>query len=173
MVTSKLRKLAILVTLCGFVMAGCAQQPAEKPMPSTQKPSTQAPMTAPKKPVTKAITSTEAKNIADCLTKEAVKVKGVNSAVALVDTTSTRPNAYVGINLKSGIKGTETNQIKRNVETRLKKTEPRLNSVNVTSDPDLVKRIRDISRGIAQGKPISSFETELKELGRRVVPTTR
>lgn len=173
MVTSRLRKLAILMTLCGFIMAGCAQQPAEKPMPSTQKPSTQAPMTAPKKPVTKAITSTEAKRIADRLSKEAVKVQGVEKAAVLVDTTSTRPNAYVGINLKSGVKGQEATKVKRNVETNLKETEPRLNSVNVTSDPDLIKRIEDISRGIAKGKPISSFSTELRELGRRVVPTTR
>ena len=134
MVTSRLRKLAILMTLCGFIMAGCAQQPAETDA-FDAKPSTQAPMTAPKTPVTKAITSTEAKRIADRLSKEAVKVQGVEKAAVLVDTTSTRPNAYVGINLKSGVKGQEATKVKRNVETNLKKTEPRLNSVNVTSDP--------------------------------------
>lgn len=169
-----LRVLGIL-TLSAFIMtasAGCER--AKKPTPMRKPGMTQTSPTKPaRKPVPGTMTTTEGKRVADRLAREAVKVRGVKKAAVVVDTTSARPNAYVGLELKSGVRGKETDRVKMEVERKLKAAEPRLHSVNVTSDPDLVKRIRDIGAGIAKGKPITSFAAELKELGRRIKPTTR
>lgn len=172
----KIFRVLGVITLSAFLMGGLVgcQQTAKKPTPRQESMEKRSPSpTAPvRKPVT-TITNTEAKRIADRLAKEAVKVRGVDKAAVVVDTTGTRPNAYVGLELKTGVRGEETKQVKMNVEKRLKSAEPRLHSVNVTSDPDLVKRIQDIAAGIGKGKPITTFASELKELGRRITPTTR
>jgi len=172
LLNNKMVRVVTILGLCVFMAGGCAEK-AKKPAPSpTPRPSVETPTPA-KKPVSSMMTTQEAKRVADRLAKDAVKVEGVDKAAVVIDTTGPRPNAYVGLNLKPEVKGEETNRVKMEVERKLKAAEPRLHSVNVTSDPDLVKRIRDIAMGIGQGKPISSFAAELRELGRRLTPTTR
>ncbi len=168
-------RILIFITSLLFVVVGAAgcekssqTSPAKKPA-TVRKTATQPQ----KKPATSAMTAAEADRVAACLAKEAVKVKGVDKAYVVIDTTGARPNAYVGVNLTPDVKGTETNRVKNEVERKLKAAEPRLSTVNVTSDPDLVKRIRDLASSIAKGKPITGLADEIKELGRRIKPTTR
>jgi len=169
--------LRVLMCITGVLLIlvgafGCERTtkttPAKKP--ATVRKTTTQPQ---KKPVTTTMTAAEADRVAACLAKEAVKVKGVNKAYVVVDTTGGRADAYVGVNLTPDVKGSETDKVKNEVERRLKAAEPRLATVSVTSDPDLVKRIRDLASSIAKGKPVSGLADEIKELARRIRPTTR
>ncbi len=56
--------------------------------------------------------------------------------------------------------------IKQTVANRMQAADARISQVLVTSDPDLIKRINDVASGLLNGKPIKSFETDIKNLGR-------
>jgi len=123
-----------------------------------QQPSTQA-------------TSTEARKLADRLTNKAVEVKGVRSATVVVQPANNRYTVLVGLTLNSEVKEDQTEAIKKEVSEKLSKTDKRIDRVLVTTNPDLVRRIEDIARGILGGKPVQSFAEEITEVTRRIVPT--
>ncbi|ADI02274.1 MAG TPA: YhcN/YlaJ family sporulation lipoprotein [Syntrophothermus lipocalidus] len=171
---SWLRVLTLITTLLFILTGAIGCEKSQKTTPAKKPATVRKTVTQPqKKPVTSTITATEADRIAKCLAQEAVKVKGVNKAYVVIDTTGAKPNAYVGVNLTPDVKGAQTDKVKKEVEKKLKSAEPRLSTVNVTSDPDLVKRIRDLASAIAKGRPISGFADEIKELARRIKPTSR
>lgn len=172
------RSLAVLmaVMLSATLAAGC-KQPAKKPVP----PPKPAPKTAPsprttrvtpapaKKPVAGMPTSSaELHKLATKLAREASKVDGVKKATVVLSNTT----AYVGLDLKANVEGSKTNTIKKQVADRIKKAEPRLTKVYVSTDVDTVARIKRVADGISKGKPISSFSREISEIGRRIVPKT-
>ena len=129
------------------------------PMPGTPAPGSVAPM--PTK-------SAEVHKLASKLAAEAKKVPGVRGAsVSLSKTT-----AYVGIDLAPNIEATKTAAVKKDVAARLKKADKRLTNVYVTADVGLVTRIKKVAEGIGKGKPLSTFDRELMEIGRRLNPKT-
>ncbi|MGQ9511599.1 divergent polysaccharide deacetylase family protein [Thermodesulfitimonas sp.] len=81
--------------------------------------------------------------------------------------------AYVGLDLKAGLEKGAVARVKRDVAARLKRAEPRLTRVMVTTDPDTYTRIRRVQEGIAKGKPLSAFTSELREINWRMTPETR
>lgn len=151
--------LIAVFLIAGGMLGGC-RQPAQKPSPSPS--TTPAPA---KKP---ASSPSEAKRVADRAAVVAAKVPGVQRATVVVS----GKTAFVGLDIKADVEKNRTNAIKDEVARRIKAAEPSLTTVNVTTDPDLVTRIKRIANGIKKGKPISSFASELEEIGRRITPRT-
>lgn len=109
---------------------------------------------------------TESSRLAQSLVAEAVKVQGVDTA-AVVLTGST---ALVGVNLEPG---TDPVAAKGQVADVIKRADNRVKNVLVSTDPELNQRIESISRGLAQGRPISAFTNEIRELLKRLSPSAR
>lgn len=152
--------------LAGFVLAlflstgllaGCT--PARKPAPGTRKITNTTPA-----PVRKPVRTTPEQQRAGRIAREATKVSGVRSATVVVSGRM----AFIGLELNT--RGARDREVKKEVARRVKAAEPTLTTVNVTSDPDLVTRLRRISQGIKSGKPVSSFSSELAEIARRIKP---
>ncbi|MFX4261353.1 YhcN/YlaJ family sporulation lipoprotein [Pelotomaculum propionicicum] len=149
--------LTVIIIVGIMLSAGCGafRKPAPQQKPNIQVP--QEPMPTGQEEVN-AITSR--------LSGAADSVPGVNSAAVVVAGTT----AYVGIDEKAGLEKGETDRVKRDVAGEVKKAEPRLTAVYVSSDPDTITRLRRIADGIAAGQPVSSFAGELTEIARRLSP---
>ncbi len=160
------RLLAVLLTLTlAFAVAGC--KPAKKPLPPAPRT---APKTAPqgKTPTASRMptSSAELHKLATKLAGDAKKVPGVKKATVVLSGNM----AYVGLDLQAGVEAGKTNTIKKDVADRVKKADKRLTSVYVSTNPDLVTRIKKVAEGVKKGKPISSLDREISEIGRRIVP---
>lgn len=150
----------------GLCWGGCST-PERKPT---------SPPAAPTKPVTPAparkplpTDPREMSRLAERLAGEAVRVPGVNRATVVLAGST----AYVGINLRAGLERSETEKAKRDVAERVKKAEPRLARVMVTTDSDTFARIKRVQDGIAKGRPLSAFTDQIREINRRMTPATR
>ncbi len=75
----------------------------------------------------------------------------------------------VGLTVDSAImkNPTEINSVKTMVMNKLKASDRRITQVLVTTDSNLVKRLSDVAAGIIQGKPITSFEKDIRDLNAR------
>jgi YhcN/YlaJ family sporulation lipoprotein len=155
--TTILLPLTVLLG-ASLVFGGCSA--AKKPLtptpgtPTTPRATTPAPNTA--------------KQVADRVTAEAKKVKDVQSATAVVS----GKNIYLGLGLNPNIEKGKRAEVEKTVLDRVKKIEPNY-TVSITSDVDTVARIKKVAQGIAQGKPISSFDREIREIGNRIKPKTK
>lgn len=138
--------------------------------PEAQNPPTQQP-TAPAVPSQEPMPtdSGELNNISNKISSAAMKVKGVNTATTVIAGTT----AYVGIDQKAGTEQRETDRIKREVSDMAQQAEPRLTAIYVSSDADIVTRIRRVAEGLAAGQPVSAFDRELAEIVKRMSPTSK
>ncbi len=89
------------------------------------------------------------------------------------DTTITNQNGLVvmaGLTLESNLMNNDEKMktIKQTVANRLRGADPRITQVLVTSDPGLISRINDVAAGLIEGRPIRSFETDIKKLGKEL-----
>lgn len=163
----KKRFLAGLLTatflVAGLLLGGC--RPEQKPAPPSPRATRQTPSPARKPAPT---TPAEARRMADRAAREAAKVPGVRRATVVIS----GKTAFVGLDLKANVEKTRTTAIKNEVVRRVKTAEPGIATVNVTSDPDLVARLRRIADGVKKGKPVSNFASELAEISRRIAPRT-
>ncbi|MCL6560230.1 MAG: YhcN/YlaJ family sporulation lipoprotein, partial [Firmicutes bacterium] len=110
----------------------------------------------------------EINRMAANLANTAARVPGVNGATVVIAGTT----AYVGVDEKADLEKGETERVKRDVSNEVKKAEPRLTAVYVSSDADTVTRLRRIADGIAAGQPVSAFDRELAEIAKRLSPTS-
>ena len=160
-------KALVVVTAVFFAsMAGCAK-PAKKPAvpsPATPGPSTPAPANKPM-PTSPA----ELSKMADRLAVEAEKEPGVKKATVVISGSA----ALVGLELKTGTAAKAAGDVKSAVEKRLKKAEPGLTSVKVTTDAAIISRLKEVARGIAAGKPLSSFSSQMADILRLMSPKTK
>lgn len=157
----------VALLIAGIVLAaGCTalRKPAPENPPGAQVPAPAAPSGQPM-PTDPA----EVNRIASNLSNAAARVPGVNGATVVIAGTT----AYVGIDQKAGLEKGETERVKRDVSNAVKKAEPRLTAVYVSSDADIVTRLRRIADGIAAGQPVSAFDSELAEIAKRLSPTAR
>ncbi|WP_422444993.1 YhcN/YlaJ family sporulation lipoprotein [Thermoanaerobacterium sp. DL9XJH110] len=154
-----LASILIMITVFALTTGGCAvsRRPAPKPAP----PSRIVRRTPAKKPA-----PSPANALASKLSNAAAKVEGVKSATVVVSGST----AFVGLEIKPGVEAKKTNEIKTKVADAVKRADTRIKAVNVTTDPNLVTRLKKIAEGIRAGKPISSFTRELTEITRRMVP---
>ena len=157
-----LSSLLILLTVFSLALGGCSvsRKPAPKPAPPSRvtPAPTRTPAPKPAAPTAHAL--------ATKLASAAEKVEGVKWATVVVSGST----AFVGLEIKPGIEAKKTNEIKSKVADAVKRADARIKAVNVTTDPNLVTRLKKIAEGIRAGKPISSFTRELTEITRRMVP---
>lgn len=147
-----------------LVFGGCTA--AKKPMPPAQQaPAGQNNITAPKNT---AQNQNYPRDVVDRVVKEANKVEGVRGSSAVVS----GRNIYLGLDLNANLEKNRSAQVERNVLAQVKKVEPNY-TVMVSSDVDIVTRIKRVGQGISQGKPISSFTKELEDIGTRIKPRTK
>lgn len=156
-----LRKLILtfLTVILGasLLFSGCTT--SKKPYQSTtptpmNKTTTQSP--------------TYSKSMNNRVMAEAQKETGVRKATVV----TSGKHIYVALDLNSNL-GTKTAaSVETAVLNRIKKMKPGY-TVSVTSDADTVTRIKKVSQGIAQGKPLTSFKTELDNIGSRLKPRTK
>ncbi|NPV74276.1 MAG: YhcN/YlaJ family sporulation lipoprotein [Pelotomaculum sp.] len=144
---------------CTALRKPAPQNPPESQAPAPAAPSQEAMPTSPE----------EVSRIASNISAAASRVAGVNRATVVVAGTT----AYVGVDQKAGLEKGETERIKREVSGEVKKAEPRLTAVYVSSDPDIVTRLRRVAEGVAAGQPVSAFDNELAEIAKRISPTSR
>lgn len=74
--------------------------------------------------------------------------------------------AMVGLTVDSNI-ANDINKINRTeelVQQKMKATDKRIAQVLVTTDPKLIDKINDLAARIIEGKPVKSFEKDLKDL---------
>lgn len=157
---------AVVLLIATALFAGCAalKKPAPENPPGAQVP---APANPSQEPMP--TNSEEVNRMAANLANKAARVPGVNGATVVITGTT----AYVGIDEKAGLGGEDTAEVKRKVSNEIKQAEPRLTAVYVSSDPDIVARLRSIAGGVAAGKPVSAFDNELSEITKRISPTAR
>jgi YhcN/YlaJ family sporulation lipoprotein len=142
-----------------LVFGGCS---------AAKKPATPAPETTQTPNATTPANQNYPKDVADKVANEAKKVKDVQSATAIV----AGKNIYLGLDLKPDMAKAGTMEAEKAVLDRVKNMEPNY-TVTVTSDIDTVTRIKNVASGIGQGKPISSFDKEIKEINTRMSPKTK
>jgi YhcN/YlaJ family sporulation lipoprotein len=155
------RILVLVITLImGFslLIGGCAtsQKPAEKPAPGPTNPKVTTPAPDSSQQVARrVVTAAEAE-------------KGVRDATAVV----AGKTIYIGLDLNANLDKSTSAQVERNVLNRIKKMQPNY-AISIASDIDTVTRLKNISDGIAQGKPLSSFKNELEDIGTRMRPRVK
>lgn len=149
--------LFLALFLSTGLFTGCTA--ARKPVPEPTKTTPSTPT-----PARKVVRTTPEQQMANRVTQEAMKVSGVRKALAVVS----GKTAYIGLDLS--VTGTQDKEVKKEVVRRVKTAEPGLATVYVTSDPNLVTRLRKVADGIKGGKPVSSFSSELAEIARRIKP---
>lgn len=166
-----------LILLLSFSLAvsGCTsnKKPAPKPAPPAKmtptpkapaKKTPTAPTPAPaRKPAAPAHTH------AMKLAQAAEKVEGVKSATVVI----TGSTAMVGLETKSGVEAKKTEDIKTKVADEIKRADTSIKTVSITTDPNLITRLKKVAKGIENGKPISGFTDELAEITRRITPKTK
>lgn len=178
------------ITLCTIIilltLVGCAttKKPAPKPAPppkvdkaprrsSPTNPNTPSPTPITPSPTNPKVQSQRSRNTSHSLAKKlantAEKIEGVRSATVVVSDSM----AFVGLEINSNIQNSKTNEIKNKVINALKKEDKSLKDVSVTTDPNLITRLKKIAQGVEDGKPISGFSKELEEITRRMVPKTK
>jgi len=76
----------------------------------------------------------------------------------------------VGITLNKATAGSASKaaSTKNMVAKRIKASDKRISQVLVTTDPGLIKRLNDVAAGIIEGKPIQSFDKDIKDLNSRL-----
>ncbi len=61
-------------------------------------------------------------------------------------------------------------EMKQEIATRVEREVPEVTEALVTADPEITQRIENISRNIAQGRPISESFDEIGEIIQRITP---
>lgn len=161
--------ILVLIMVVSSLTAGCARdqdkQPARRPVTPQERSTTRdSTLTRKAQQPTTQTTTTEARKLADMLTNRATAIDGVRSATVVVQPANNRYTALVGLTLDSDVKGDQTEAIKKQVTTKLDQADKRVTRVLVTTNPDLVRRIEDIARGVLAGKPAQSFAEEIAEV---------
>ncbi|MNF04353.1 Sporulation lipoprotein [compost metagenome] len=77
--------------------------------------------------------------------------------------------AVVGIDVDGALTRSRVGSIKYSVAEAIRK-DPRSVKALVTADMDLSGRLKDMSRHISQGNPISGFASEMADIIGRIIP---
>lgn len=160
--------LLSFVLLVSLAMACSPQQrPQERTTPAPQQRVTPAPEAPGNR--TPERDATEDTRRAEAIANSVEDINGIKAATVIVTGTT----AYVGVDLSGNVEGNMTDAMKQSVIDTAKKTDRMLNNVFVSADVDTVTRLKNFSKDIQQGKPVSGFLDELAEMFRRPAPTVR
>ncbi|MEW9699429.1 YhcN/YlaJ family sporulation lipoprotein [Paenibacillus sp. SI8] len=105
-----------------------------------------------------------AKQAADKLTQ----INGIKSANVLV----TNRNAYVAAVVNTG--HTElTRDLEGQIAQHVKATDPNIQNVYVSTNPEFVNRVNTYVADVGQGKPVAGFFEQFSEMVQRIFPNPR
>lgn len=85
----------------------------------------------------------------------------------------TNRNAYVAAVLEDNYKGQLTREVENKVANQVRSTDPSIQNVYVSTNPDFVNRMNTYSTDIQQGRPVAGLFEEFNEMVRRVFPNPR
>lgn len=154
-----------LLVLLVLLVVGC--QPQRKPAPAPDNTGRLVP--APGASQTLPVNPAEASALASRLAARAAQVDGVNSATVVL----TGNTALVGLDIKAKLPKSRIEEIKKEAAAAIKKEDARIRDVLVSTDADMLTRLRKIASGINQGRPASSFRDEINDIMRRLSPVAR
>ena len=143
--------LVIIWAAVLFAAIGCAG-PAEKPVPVPSP----------------ALEQADFRKLADALSKEAVKVQGVDNATIILQGAGKRINALVGLTLTGEPGQVRTQAIEDEVKQRLQEIDPRIQNVYVTSDPELVRKIKAVAKAVADGQSVGELQKDINDISRQI-----
>lgn len=107
--------------------------------------------------------------VADAAADRIVRLPEVHNANVIV----TNRNAYVAVGLRDGVKGQLTDALERKIADEVRATDPAIQNVYVSTNPDFVDRMRDYTRKLREGRPVTGLFEEFTEVTRRVFPNAR
>ncbi|NLZ51618.1 MAG: YhcN/YlaJ family sporulation lipoprotein [Thermoanaerobacteraceae bacterium] len=163
--------ISTIVLSFSLALSGCSA--SKKPAPKSTPPAKMTPTPAkdinPATPTPNRKPATPAHTQASKLSQAAEEVEGVKAATVVVTGTT----VMIGLETEPGIEDKQTEKIKTKVTEQVKKADNSIKTVSITTDPNLITRLKKIAQGIKDGKPISSFTDELAEITRRLTPKTK
>lgn len=159
-----------LVLIFALALSGCSVN--RKPAPNNQSPPARitpnTPNTQTPTPARDTTPASPAHTQASKLAQAAEDVDGVKAATVVI----TGSTVLVGLETEPDIEDNKTEEIKDKVTEKIKKADNSIKTVSITTDPNLITRLKKVAEGIKDGKPISSFTDELAEITRRIAPKT-
>lgn len=169
----QVKKLLLVLMVCtlglGIFLAGCqTSKKPTMPTPANQKPNVSTP--APNSNLNNDLNNdlNADKQVSKKAVDEAKKISGVRDATAV----TTGKTIYIGLDLNANLESAKSAMVENDVLSQIKKMHPGY-TVLVSSDIDTVTRIKKVGQGIADGKPISSFADEIKDIGTRMTPRAK
>jgi YhcN/YlaJ family sporulation lipoprotein len=152
-----IRRMTLLLII-SVMMAGCmnnnqAQQPGVQTQQAQDQPRTN---------VDNRI------QIADQAAEKIVKVKGVRQANVLV----TQRNAYVAAVVDAN-QGQLSPETEAQIAKQVRATDPNIQNVYVSTNPEFVDRVNRYVTDIGQGRPVAGFFEEFNEMVQRIFPNAR
>ncbi|AKL95638.1 sporulation lipoprotein YhcN/YlaJ [Clostridium aceticum] len=103
---------------------------------------------------------------ADRIVNEVARMEEVRSATVVIFENT----ALVGVTLTEDTDGEINRGIERRIEETAREADRSVERVAVTADPNMFRRIQEISREAGEGRPLSGFGREIEEMFRRIVP---
>jgi spore cortex protein len=108
-------------------------------------------------------------DVADEAADKVTDLKEVEDATVIV----TDNNAYVAAKLEGGESMKLTKETEKMIGDTVRNTDPDINDVFVSTNPDFIDRMNGYADEINQGNPVSGFVKEFNETIRRMFPTNR
>jgi YhcN/YlaJ family sporulation lipoprotein len=106
--------------------------------------------------------------IANQAVEKITQLSGVKQANVLV----TQRNAYVAAVIDAN-EGKLTSDLENQIAQQVRATDPNIQNVYVSTNPEFVDRVNRYVADVGQGRPISGFFEEFSEMVRRVFPNAR
>lgn len=106
--------------------------------------------------------------VANQAAEKITQLNGIKQANVLV----TRQNAYVAATVDTG-----QNQVSRELENQIsqqvKATDPNIQNVYVSTNPEFVDRVNTYVSDVGQGRPVAGFFEQFNEMVQRIFPDAR
>lgn len=106
--------------------------------------------------------------VADQAADKIVGITGVRQANVLV----TQRNAYVSAVLDDN-QGKLTREVEDQIAQQVRATDPNIENVFVSTNPDFVDRINTYVDDVQQGRPVAGFVEQFNEMVQRLFPNAR
>ncbi len=111
-------------------------------------------------------TSERMEDMAENAVDAATDVEGVEAANVVV----LGNTALIGVGLDKDIAEEKIDDIKSEIDQAVKERDQRIKNTSITADPDLTTRIKKVTTGISEGRPISESWDELTDIFKRMTP---
>lgn len=107
--------------------------------------------------------------VADEVAETVNELEEVKQANVIV----TNRNAYVAVVLDEQPKGEIRKEVENRISDKVKSTDPNIQNVFVSANPDFVDRMTDYGDKIQEGRPVEGLFEEFTEMTQRVFPNAR